>query len=284
LIEMAKVTFEYLPGTPLAHTALTDISLTIAEGDFVALVGPTGSGKSTLIQHLNGLLTPTSGSLSFRGRRVGSDVSPLELRREIGLIFQFPESQLFEHTVADDIGFGPRRQGLAGPEVASRVENALIQVGLDYAHYAQRSPFSLSGGEQRLVAIAGVLAMRPRFLVLDEPTSGLDACGKEAVFDCLDRLNNEGVAILMVTHSMDEVAESARRIIVLNEGKIVLDDKPERIFARASFLREIGLDIPKAAELVLRLREKGFDIEADSVSMRSVVASVAAAVKERCAN
>ena len=284
MIEMAKVTFEYLPGTPLAHTALTDIDLSIAEGEFIALVGPTGSGKSTLIQHLNGLLNPTSGALSFRGKSVGIDVNPLELRSEIGLIFQFPESQLFEHTVADDIAFGLRQQGLTGPEVASRIENALTQVGLDYKHYAQRSPFSLSGGEQRLVAIAGVLAMRPQFLVLDEPTSGLDARGKEAIFDCLDRLNSEGVAILMVTHSMDEVAESARRIVVLNEGKIVLDDKPERIFTHASFLKEIGLDIPKAAELLFKLREKGFEIALDGVSMRSVVDSIAAAVKARCAN
>lgn len=283
MIEMAKVTFEYLPGTPLAHMALSDIYLSIDEGDFIALVGPTGSGKSTLIQHLNGLLNPTSGALTFRGRSVGIDVNPLDLRREIGLIFQFPESQLFEHTVADDIAFGLRQQGLAAPDVARCVEDALLQVGLDYAHYAHRSPFSLSGGEQRLVAIAGVLVMRPRFLVLDEPTSGLDARGKAAIFDCLDRLNSEGVAILMVTHSMDEVAESARRIVVLNEGKIVLDDNPEQIFTHASFLKEIGLDIPKAAELVFKLREKGFEIALDSVSMRSVVDSVAAAVKARCA-
>lgn len=281
LIELIDVGFTYMPNTPLAQTALIDINLAIRDGEFIGLVGPTGSGKSTLIQHLNGLLIPTTGKVLFRGQEIGRSMHSHLIRKEVGLVFQFPEGQLFEETVEKDIAFGPRNLGLADKEVFLRVEESLGQVGLDYSQFAGRSPFSLSGGEMRLVAIAGVLAMRPRVLVLDEPTSGLDAHGKKAVLDCLDRLNKDGVTIVMVTHSMDEVADSAGRIVTLSEGKIVLDDIPERVFAQSEFLSSIGLDIPKTVEVLMKLRSRGLDVAADVADLPSAVSAILAAIKEK---
>lgn len=282
LIDLVDVGFTYMPGTPLAQSALRGINLSICDGEFIGLVGPTGSGKSTLVQHLNGLLTPTGGKVLFRGREIGKDIHPHLVRKEVGLVFQFPESQLFEETVEDDVAFGPRNLGFPEDEVSLRVRESFGRIGLDYSRFAGRSPFSLSGGEKRLIAIAGVLAMRPRLLVLDEPTSGLDARGKDAVFECLDRLNEDGVTILIVTHSMDEIAESVGRVVVLNEGEIALDDSPERVFARSEFLLSIGLDIPKTAEILMRLRSSGLDVDVNiTAGPRAAAAAILAAIQGR---
>jgi len=280
LIELVNVGFTYMPGTPFAREALKSISLRISDGEFIGLVGPTGSGKSTLIQHLNGLLAPAEGRVLFRGKEIGKELSFYRVREEVGMVFQFPENQLFEETVENDIAFGPKNLGLTGEDISSRVKEALGQVGLDYHRFSDRSPHSLSGGEMRLVAIAGVLAMRPKVLILDEPTSGLDAHGKKEIFECLDRLNKSGVTIIMVTHSMDEVAEAARRIIVLNEGRVLLDDNPERVFSSSELLVDIGLNVPKTVELLAKLRLQGLNVDTGAINLRSTVNTIHKAIKE----
>ncbi len=279
LIECIDLGFTYMPGTPMASEALRDISLSIEEGEVLALIGPSGSGKSTLIQHFNGLLVPTQGKALFKGKQIGVCMHPHEVRREVGLVFQFPESQLFEETVIEDVSFGPRNLGISGGEVSERAEEALESVGLNCERFAGRSPFELSGGEQRLVAIAGVLAMKPRILVLDEPTSGLDGRGRAKVMRCLTELNRDGMTIAFVSHDMDEVAEFAHRIVVLDKGHIVLEGDPGTVFSRAETLNDIGLDIPATMELLVKLNGNGFDLAAGAVSLKETVSLVRAALK-----
>ncbi|MHB8841927.1 MAG: energy-coupling factor transporter ATPase [Candidatus Aquicultor sp.] len=280
LIECSDLGFTYMPGTPLASEALRNINLSVEEGEVLAFIGPTGSGKSTLIQHFNGLLIPSEGKMLFKGKQIGVSIHPYEVRHEVGLVFQFPESQLFEETVIEDVSFGPRNLGLSSGEVSERAEEALESVGLSCERFAGRSPFELSGGEQRLVAIAGVLAMKPRILVLDEPTSGLDGRGKARVMQCLTELNREGMTIAFVSHDMDEVAEFARRVVVLDEGRIVLEGDPRTVFSRAGALNDIGLDIPATTELLVKLSGCGFDIATGAVSLQETVSLVRAALKE----
>jgi len=279
LIECIDLGFTYMPGTPLTSEALKNINLSVEEGEFIAFIGPTGSGKSTLIQHFNGLLTPTEGKAVFKGKQIGVNIHPYEVRREVGLVFQFPESQLFEETVAEDVSFGPRNLGLSGEEVSERAEEALELVGLSYDRFAGRSPFELSGGEQRLVAIAGVLAMKPRMLVLDEPTSGLDAREKARVMRCLTELNRDGMTIVFVSHDMDEVAEFAHRVVVLDKGRIVFDGDPGTVFSQAGVLKNIGLNIPATTELLVKLSGRGFDLDTGAVSLRETVNLVCNALK-----
>ncbi len=280
LVEMAGVGFTYMPGTPFEQVALKSIDLSISEGEFIGLIGPTGSGKSTLIQHLNGLLTPTEGKIIFRGQEVGKDIELHSAQKEIGLVFQFPETQLFAETVAKDIAFGPKNLGLPVNEVESRVREAIESVGLDYRLYARRSPFGLSGGEKRLVAIAGVLATKPRLLILDEPLSGLDLWGKTKVMQAISKLNKNGAAVVLVAHDMDEIVEHVGRVIVLNEGRVALDDKPEVVFTQIDYLRRIGLDVPKTVELFIKLKERGFDIAPKSFNLRIVINTVLALARE----
>ena len=264
-IEVRHLTHCYSEGSVLRTVALDDVSFTISDGEFVGVIGHTGSGKSTLVQHLNGLLKPSSGQVLIDGQDLnGEHVNRRALRQRIGLVFQYPEYQLFEETVEKDIAFGPKNQGLSPEEIASRVRYAMDCVHLDYDKYAARSPFELSGGQMRRVAIAGVLAMKPAILILDEPTAGLDPRGRDKILTMLEELHaRENVTILMVSHSMDDMARLAERLLVMSEGKIVADGPPREVFAREELMTSIGLDVPDAARLCTRLRAAGYDLPAD---------------------
>ena len=264
-IEAVHLTHCYSEGSALKTIALNDVSFRIEEGEFVGIIGHTGSGKSTLVQHLNGLLKPSSGQVLVDGEDLnGEHVDRRALRQRIGLVFQYPEYQLFEDTVAKDIAFGPKNQGLSADEISERVHYAMDCVHLDYSKYAERSPFELSGGQMRRAAIAGVLAMRPSVLILDEPTAGLDPKGRDKILAMLEELHAAGhVTIIMVSHSMDDMARLATRLLVMSEGKIVAQGTPREIFAQADMMTSIGLDVPDAARLCRVLREKGYDLPAD---------------------
>ncbi len=264
-IEVSHLTHCYSEGSALRTVALDDVSFRIENGEFVGIIGHTGSGKSTLVQHLNGLLKPTSGQVLVDGEDLnGEHVNRRALRQRIGLVFQYPEYQLFEETVAKDIAFGPKNQGLSAAEIDERVRYAMECVHLDYQKYAERSPFELSGGQMRRVAIAGVLAMKPSVLILDEPTAGLDPRGRDRILGMLEELHaRENVTILMVSHSMDDMARLASRLIVMSDGKVVADGTPREIFMQEEMMTSIGLDIPEAARLCARLRAKGYDLPAD---------------------
>lgn len=281
LIEFKEVGFTYMPGTAVAQPALNTINLRVEKGEFIGIIGPTGSGKSTLLQHLNGLLMPSRGRVLLDGQEIGTDVPLDEVRQRVGMVFQFPESQLFEETVEADIAFGPKNMGVDRDKTRVRVQEALTRVGLDFKEFSRRSPFAISGGEKRLVAIAGVLAMRPDVLVLDEPTSGLDARGKKRITDLICELNGGGVTIVMVSHDMDEVAELARRVVVLNQGRVELDGPPEHVFEKGDLLREIGLGISKSAELITKLRSRGLNLAAQTVTTTGTVSAILDALKER---
>ena len=264
-LEVRHLTHCYSEGSALKTVALNDVSFRIEEGEFVGIIGHTGSGKSTLVQHLNGLLKPSSGQVLVDGEDLnGEHVDRRALRQRIGLVFQYPEYQLFEDTVAKDIAFGPKNQGLSAEEISERVHYAMDCVHMDYAKYAERSPFELSGGQMRRAAIAGVLAMRPSVLILDEPTAGLDPKGRDKILTMLEELHAAGhVTIIMVSHSMDDMARLATRLLVMSEGKIIAQGTPREIFAQAEMMTSIGLDVPDAARLCRTLREKGYDLPAD---------------------
>ena len=264
-IEAVHLTHCYSEGSAFKTVALDDVSFRIDDGEFIGIIGHTWSGKSTLVQHLNGLLKPSSGQVLIDGEDLnGEHVNRRELRQRIGLVFQYPEYQLFEETVAKDIAFGPKNQGLSAEEINERVHYAMECVHLDYEKYAEKSPFELSGGQMRRVAIAGVLAMRPSVLILDEPTAGLDPRGRDRVLSMLEDLHaKEHVTTLMVSHSMDDMARLATRLIVMSEGKIVAQGTPREIFSQEDMMTSIGLDVPDAARLCRVLREKGYDLPAD---------------------
>ena len=264
-IEVCHLTHCYSEGSAFRTVALDDVSFRVDDGEFIGVIGHTGSGKSTLVQHLNGLLRPSSGQVLIDGEDLnGEHVNRRALRQRIGLVFQYPEYQLFEETVAKDIAFGPKNQGLSADEIAERVRYAMDCVHLDYEKYAERSPFELSGGQMRRVAIAGVLAMRPSVLILDEPTAGLDPRGRDKILTMLEELHaRENTTILMVSHSMDDMARLATRLIVMSEGKIVAEGTPREIFAREDMMTSIGLDVPDAARLCARLRAMGYNLPAD---------------------
>ena len=265
-IVVEKLTHTYMPGSPFQATAIHDVSLTIEDGSFIGLIGHTGSGKSTLIQHLNGLLRPTSGRVLVDGKDLfAKDTDKREVRRKVGLVFQYPENQLFEETVAADIAFGPKNLGLSQAEIDERVRDACRQVQIDYETFRERSVFELSGGQMRRVAIAGVLAMQPGTLILDEPCAGLDPRGRDEILGLIRGLHEErGTTVVMVSHSMDDVAALVGRVVVMNQGTIVMDGTPREIFMRGEELRAMGLDVPEAAQLAARLREKGFDVPEDA--------------------
>ena len=264
-IEVRHLTHCYSEGSALSTVALNDISMTIGDGEFLGIIGHTGSGKSTLVQHLNGLLKPTSGQVLVDGEDLnGEHVDRRALRRRIGLVFQYPEYQLFEETVAKDIAFGPKNQGLSPEEIDQRVRYAMDCVHLDYDKYCDRSPFELSGGQMRRVAIAGVLAMKPSVLILDEPTAGLDPRGRDRILTMLEELHaSRNVTIVMVSHSMDDMARLATRLVVMAEGKILASGTPREIFAQEEMMLSAGLGVPEAARLCRALREKGLDLPAD---------------------
>ena len=268
-----NLTHIYDEGMPFASKALDDISFEIKDNDFVGLIGHTGSGKSTLIQHLNGLLKPSSGQIIVNGFNItDKDLSLTEIRKRVGIVFQYPEYQLFEETVEKDIAFGPGNLGLDEAEISKRVKNSMEAVGLDYETYKDKSPFDLSGGQKRRVAIAGVIAMNPEVLILDEPTAGLDPGGRDEIFNLIKKLHRDNnITIILSSHSMDDMAKLAQTIIVMNHGKIEFMGTPREVFtSHADKLREIGLDVPQVLELATKLRQKGFDIRPDILTVEKV--------------
>ena len=261
-IVIEHLNYVYMTGGPYETKALSDVNLTIHDGEFIGLIGHTGSGKSTLVQHLNGLIMPTSGRVLVDGMDLADKGTDRRaVRQQVGLVFQYPENQLFEETVEKDIAFGPKNLGLDDAEIDRRVRDAMRRVALDYDRLHERSVFELSGGQMRRVAIAGVLAMEPQVLVLDEPCAGLDPRGREEILGLIKRLHEEaGTTIVMVSHSMDDVASLAERVIVMNHGELVMDGAPRDVFACGEELRGMGLDVPQAVQLADKLRERGFDI------------------------
>lgn len=281
LIECVDLTHVYLQGTPLEAVALRGVTLSIDAGTFVGLLGPTGSGKSTLIQHFNALLRPTSGTVRVAGIDLSQPRADVKtVRRKVGLVFQYPEDQLFEETVFDDVAYGPRNLGLATPEIQERVHDALRLVGVDPDAFGRRSPFSLSGGEMRRVAIAGVLAMQPEVLVLDEPAAGLDPQGKQEILGQIRTLHRErGLTVILITHSMDEAAQLVDRIVVMNRGQVAMDGPVRGIFRRADELAAIGLGVPAITDLMLRLRRRGVAVRPDVLSLEEARAAILEAVR-----
>ena len=261
-IVIEHLNYVYMTGGPYETKALSDVNLTIRDGEFIGLIGHTGSGKSTLVQHLNGLIMPTSGRVLVDGMDLADKGTDRRaIRQRVGLVFQYPENQLFEETVEKDIAFGPKNLGLDDAEIDRRVRDAMRRVALDYDRLHERSVFELSGGQMRRVAIAGVLAMEPQVLVLDEPCAGLDPRGREEILGLIKKLHEEaGTTIVMVSHSMDDVASLAERVIVMNHGELVMDGAPRDVFACGEELRGMGLDVPQAVQLAGKLRERGFDI------------------------
>ncbi len=262
-IELEHVSFTYSKGTPYEKEVLHDISLKIEKGEFVAVIGHTGSGKSTLIQHLNGLLHPTKGKALLDGTDLSGKTKEVRAARgKVGMVFQYPEHQLFAETVYEDVAFGPRNLGLTEDEVEQRVREALQFVGLDYGSLAQRSPFNLSGGQMRRVAIAGVISMNPDYLILDEPSAGLDPGARRDVFREIRSLyKKQGIGIIMVTHSMEDALQFANRLVVVYDGRIIMDGNPAALFReRRKELQDVGLDIPEIYKLKDALRAKGLAI------------------------
>ena len=280
-IVVEKLSHTYMPDSPFQATAIHDINLTINDGEFIGLIGHTGSGKSTLIQHLNGLLKPTEGRVLVDGKDLADkETDKRSVRQRVGIVFQYPEHQLFEETVAMDVAFGPKNLGLKKEEIDVRVRDALRSVSLDYDTYKDRSVFELSGGQMRRVAIAGVLAMNPGTLILDEPCAGLDPRGREEILGLIRGLHQaRGVTVVMVSHSMDDVASLVTRVIVMNRGTIAMDGAPREIFLRGGELRAMGLDVPAAVKLKEKLIEKGFDVPADAYRREELVEAIEKIVK-----
>lgn len=262
-IVLENISYTYMRGTPFERQALTDVSLTIPEGSFTALAGHTGSGKSTLVQHLNGLLQPDSGTVLVDGVDIGKKGAETKrAKRSVGMVFQYPEHQLFEETVEKDVAFGPVQLGFSASEAEERVRAALDFVGLLVSEFGTRSPFALSGGERRRAAIAGVLALKPRYLVLDEPTAGLDPRASAALMARLCELHEkDGVTIVLVSHNMDDIARYADRLIVMHAGRAALEGTPREVFFAREKLAEAGLRAPHLVELLEKLREKGLDLD-----------------------
>lgn len=278
-IKLEGLSHTYQGGSPFQSTALHDVNLVIEDHDLLALIGHTGSGKSTLAQHLNGLLQPTSGRVLLDGQDINEKSSDKRaLRFAVGLVFQYPEHQLFEETVKKDIGFGPRNMGLGEAEVDARVREAMDKIGLPYDEIAEKSPFELSGGQMRRVALAGVLAMRPRILVLDEPTAGLDPRARDFLLNDVRRLHAEGTSVVMISHSMDDVARLATRVAVLEKGRLVMEGSPGEIFARVDRLSAMGLDVPQASRLRYLLAESGIELP-ECYQLEELADSLAAYLK-----
>lgn len=266
-----SVSYIYGKGTPFEKAALSNVSLTIEKGDFIGIIGHTGSGKSTLIQHLNGLLHPTEGRVTVDGVDLaGKSKEALAKRHSVGMVFQYPEHQLFEETVAKDIAFGPHNQGYDEEEIKKRVKSAMKFAGIDYEMFAERSPFRLSGGQQRRVAIAGVIAMHPDFLILDEPSAGLDPVGRREIFSRIRSWYEKGVfSVILVSHNMDDIARLATRLLVMHEGRIILDGNPMDIFLHhRKELQDCGVDAPPLTQTLLYLKEKGIPVPEDAKTVK----------------
>ena len=282
VIRVEHLTYIYGEGMPDATTALDDISFEIEKGEFLGVIGPTGCGKSTLITHFNGLNRPTRGKLQIDGEDIWADPKKIrQYRFKVGLVFQYPEYQLFEETVRKDIGFGPRNMGLPDEEVAQRVVEAARFCGLDES-VLDRSPFELSGGQKRRAAIAGVIAMRPEVLVLDEPAAGLDPEGREMILSQVKRYHREtGTTVVLVSHSMEDIAKYADRVLVLQAGKVAMLDTTANIFARAEELVSYGLSVPEVTKIFLKLREMGLDIPIDVYTVKYARDTILNALAQR---
>ncbi len=262
ILQIENLTHTYSEGTPFQRSAVEGLSMTVGAGEFLGIIGHTGSGKSTLIQHLNGLLQPTSGRILLAGKDIWAEPKKIrEVRCAVGLVFQYPEYQLFEETVYKDIAFGPKNMGLDEAEIDRRVRDAAAFVGLR-EELLEKSPFELSGGQKRRVAIAGVIAMEPKVLVLDEPTAGLDPQGRDAILAQIQAYHRaKGAAVVLVSHSMEEIARNVDRIVVLSGGKVYMEGTPEKVFARAHELEQVGLDVPQVTKIAAALRARGMDID-----------------------
>ena len=262
ILQIENLTHTYSEGTPFQRSAVEGLSMTVGAGEFLGIIGHTGSGKSTLIQHLNGLLQPTSGRILLAGKDIWAEPKKIrEVRCAVGLVFQYPEYQLFEETVYKDIAFGPKNMGLDEAEIDRRVRDAAAFVGLR-EELLEKSPFELSGGQKRRVAIAGVIAMEPKVLVLDEPTAGLDPQGRDAILAQIQAYHRaKGAAVVLVSHSMEEIARNVDRIVVLSGGKVYMEGTPEKVFARTHELEQVGLDVPQVTKIAAALRARGMDVD-----------------------
>lgn len=275
ILEVSGLTHVYSAGTPFEQTALENISFSMEKGEFIGMIGHTGSGKSTLMQHLNGLLKPTAGTVKLGGRDIWSDKAfTRQCRFRVGLVFQYPEYQLFEETVAKDIAFGPKNMGLKPEEVQRRVEEAAGFVGIT-PEQLEKSPFDLSGGQKRRVAIAGVIAMEPEVLILDEPTAGLDPEGRDSILQNIrDYQQAKNAAVIMVSHSMEEVSRLADRLIVMNGGSIAMDGTPGEVFSHGAELLEMGLNIPAVTRVFLKLRALGVEVDPSTYTVEQAVSQL----------
>lgn len=282
-IKIENLTHIYMPKSPFEKIALNNVNITINDGEFVALIGHTGSGKSTLIQHLNGLLKGNKGKIIVDGMDLGDKGIKLsEIRKKVGLVFQYPEYQLFEETIEKDIEYGPRNMGLDQEEITRRVKRSMNMVGLDYEKYRNISPFELSGGQKRRVAIAGVIAMEPKVLILDEPTAGLDPKGRDDILEQIKILHKEyKMTIILVSHSMEDVAKIASRVIVMNKGEVALDGSVREVFREVETLEKIGLGVPQVTYLVRELRKKGFDISDDIFTIEEAKQELVKIIKRK---
>ena len=281
-MKLEKVSYVYSEGDAFEKKALDEISLEIPDGQFIGIIGHTGSGKSTLIQHLNGLFRATSGAIYYDGENIYQEGYDMRtLRSKVGLVFQYPEHQLFEVDVFSDVCFEPKNLGLSKEEVEERAKKALTQVGLDESYY-KKSPFELSGGQKRRVAIAGILAMHPQVLILDEPTAGLDPKGRDEILDQVALLQKERkITVILVSHSMEDVARYVDRIIVVNDGKILFDDTPKQVFQHYKELESVGLAAPQVTYVVKALKEKGWDIDTTATTVEEAKEAILLAIKKR---
>lgn len=279
-IVIENVKYIYTPNTPFESVALDGINLEIHDGEFVGLVGHTGSGKSTLIQLISGLEKITEGRILINGVDYGQkSADRKELRKTVGVVFQYPEYQLFEETIEKDISFGPLKIGISPEETAQRVQDAMKLVGMPYEEYKEISPFELSGGQKRKVAIAGVLAMKPSILILDEPIAGLDPIGRYNLMELIKKLHQEGTTIIMISHNMDDLANYASRVIALKNGKVMLDGTPKEVFSQYEQIEEAGLMVPQATEIVKMLRNRGVDMDKSIITLEELSQILAARLK-----
>ncbi len=277
ILDVRSLSHVYSKGTPFEQKALDHVSLQVMQGEFLAIIGHTGSGKSTLIQHLNGLLKPTGGQVFFRGQDMFAKSTNLRsMRFHIGLVFQYPEYQLFEETVEQDIAYGPMNMGLEHDEITRRVQDALEAVGLPQ-DISDKSPFELSGGQKRRVALAGVIAMQPEILILDEPTAGLDPAGREEMFDLIRDLHEKrGTTVILVTHSMEDAARVASRLVVMKHGKIFMTGTPAEVFSRAEELEQSGLTVPQVTRIMLELQKRGLPVKANCFTIEQAMVQLLA--------
>ena len=275
-IKLSDVNYTYMKDTPFEKTGIKNINLEISEGEFVAIIGHTGSGKSTLVQHLKGLLTPDSGTVIIDDVNINQNtVSAKAAKNKVGIVFQYPEQQLFEETVYKDVTFGPKNMGMPEEKLENIAKQSLEFVSLDYEKYKNRSPFQLSGGQMRKVAIAGVIALKPKYLILDEPAAGLDPVGRDDLFEKISNLYQEtGMTVILISHNMDDVARLAQRLIVMNNGEISIDDKPEQVFKYKEKLVAAGLALPQITELLSKLKQQGLAVEENIIKLDDAIVNI----------